>query len=166
MYEVEYTDGYKTAMAANAIANNLFALLDQDGRSFVLFEDIIDHRTAGKDIKEEDAFIHMANGNKRRRETTKGWEVCIQRKDDSSTWNKIKDVKESYPIQLDEYAVQNKISEEPAFAWWTKHVLKKLDQIISKTAIRYQQKSHKYGVCIPKTVKEAVQINKENGDTR
>ena len=31
MYEVEYLDGYKTAMAANAIANNLFAQVDQDG---------------------------------------------------------------------------------------------------------------------------------------
>ena len=165
-HEVEYADVYKTAMAENAIANNLFAQVDQDGRRFVLFEDIIDHRTDGTEIKEEDAFIHMANGNKRRRETTKVWEVCIQWKDGSWTWNQIKDVKESYPIQLAEYAVQNKISEEPAFAWWTKHVLKKRDQIISKTASRYWQKTHKYGIRIPKTVKEAVQIDKDNGDTR
>ena len=116
MYEVEYVDGYKTAMAANAIASNLFAQVDQDGRRFVLFDEIIDHRTDGTEIKEEDAFIHMANGIKRRRETTKGWEVCIQWKDGSSTWNQVKDVKESYPIQLAEYAAQNKISEEPAFA--------------------------------------------------
>ena len=95
MYEVEYADGYKTAMEANAIANNLFAQVDQDGRRFVLFEEIIDHGTDGTDIKEEDAFIHMENGNKRRRKTTKGWEVCIQWKDGSSTWNQIKDVKES-----------------------------------------------------------------------
>ena len=67
----------------------------------------------------------MANGNKQRRETTKGWEVCIQWKDGSLTWNQVKDVKESYPIQLAEYAAQNKISEKPAFAWWIKHVLKK-----------------------------------------
>ena len=56
----------------------------------------------------------MVNG-KRRRETTKGWEVCIQCKDGSSTWNKIKDVKESYSIQLAEYAVQNKISDVVIF---------------------------------------------------
>ena len=46
------------------------------------------------------------------------------------------------PIQLAEYAVQNKMSEEPAFAWWTKHMLKKRDRIISKTASRYWQKTH------------------------
>ena len=75
-------------------------------------------------------------------------------------------MKESYPIQLNGYTIQNKISEEHAFAWWTKYVLKKRDQIISKIASRYWQKTHKYGIRIPKTVKEAVQIYKENGNTR
>ena len=45
-------------------------------------------------------------------------------------------------------------------------MLKKRDRIISKTASRYWQKTHKYGISIPKTVKEAVQINEENGYTR
>ena len=115
----------------------MLAKVDQDGHCFVLFDKIIDHITDGTDIKEEDAFIHMENGNKQRRETIKGWEVCIQWKDARSTWNQINDVKESYPIQLDEYAFQNNILEEPTFTWWTKHVLKKSDRIISKTASRY-----------------------------
>ena len=73
MYEVEYEDGHKVAMAANAIASNLFAQVDQDTQLFVLFDEIIDWRTDGSQIKPEDAFIHISNGNKRRRETTKGW---------------------------------------------------------------------------------------------
>jgi hypothetical protein len=166
MYEVEYEDGYKTAMAANAIASSLFAQVDQDGLRFVLFDEIIDSRTDGSQILKEDAFIHMSNGNKRRRETTKGWEVCIQWKDGSSTWNQVKDIKESYPVQLAEYAIQNKISEEPAFAWWVKYVLRKRDRIISKTASKYWQKTHKFGLRIPKSAKEALQIDKENGDTK
>ena len=93
MYEVEHADGYKTTMAANEIANNLLAKVDQDGHCFVLFDEMIDHITDGTDIKEEDAFTHMGNGNKQRRETIKGWEVCIQWKDGRSTWNQIKDVK-------------------------------------------------------------------------
>ena len=51
MHEVEYADGYKTAMASSAIANNLLAKVDQDGRGFVLFEEIIDHRTDETEIK-------------------------------------------------------------------------------------------------------------------
>ena len=70
MYEVEYTDGNKTAMGANAIADNFLAQVNQDGQRFVLFDEGIYHRINGTGIKEEDAFIHTANGNKRRRETT------------------------------------------------------------------------------------------------
>ena len=85
MYKVEYVDGYKTEMTANAIASNLFSQVNQDGQHFVLFNAIIDSRTEGTQIKEGDSLIHMYNGNKRRRETTKVWEVCIQWKDGSST---------------------------------------------------------------------------------
>ena len=62
------------------------------------------------------------------------------------------------------YAVDNIISEGPEFGWWTKHVLNKRDQIIFKTQ-QYQVKTHKYGLIVPKTVKEAVEIDQENGDT-
>ena len=34
MYEVEYDNRYKTAMTAKAIANKLFAQVDQDGQRF------------------------------------------------------------------------------------------------------------------------------------
>ena len=64
MYEVQYAGGYKTAMVANAISNDLLSQLDQYGQHFVLFEGMIYHRTYGAEIKEEDAFIHIVNGNK------------------------------------------------------------------------------------------------------
>ena len=90
----------------------------------------------------------------------KVWEVFIQWKYGSSTWNQVKDVKESFPVQLAEYAVLNQIADEPAFAWWIKKVLKKRDSIISKTSSKYWQKNHKYGLRIPHTVKEAIEIDK------
>ena len=73
MYEVEYADGYKTSMTANAIASNLFSQVDQDGQHFVLFDAIIDLRTNVTQIKEGETFIHMSNGNKKRIDTNKGW---------------------------------------------------------------------------------------------
>ena len=51
-----------------------------------------------------------------------------------------------------EYAVENRILVEPEFAWWTKHVLNKRDQIISWMQ-KYWVKTHKYGLRVPKTVK-------------
>ena len=78
IYEVEYADGYKIAMTSNSIASNLFVQVDRYGQHFVLFDAIIYSRTYITQIKEGDAFIHISNRNMRRRETTKGWEVCIQ----------------------------------------------------------------------------------------
>ena len=45
MYEVEYEDGHRSAMSANAIVSNQFAQVDQDGQRFVLFDEIIDWQT-------------------------------------------------------------------------------------------------------------------------
>jgi len=36
MYEVEYKEGHNAAMAANAIAQNLFAQVDAEGNCYVL----------------------------------------------------------------------------------------------------------------------------------
>ena len=68
-------------------------------------------------------------------------------------------------MQLVEYAVLNQIADEPAFAWWIMKVPKKRDRIISKTARKYWKKTHKYGLRIPHTVKEAFDTDKEHGDT-
>ena len=122
-------------------------------------------RTDRTQIKEGGAFIHMSNVNKSSIDTTKVWEVCIQWKDGSSTWNQVKDVKDSFPVQLSEYVVLNQIEDEPELAWWKKKVLKKRDRIISETARKYWQKTYKYRLCIPHLVKEALEIYKENGDT-
>ena len=73
MFEFEYADGYKTSITTNAITSNIFSQVDQYGKLFVLFDAIIDSRTDGTYINAGDTFIHMYNGNKRSRDTTKGW---------------------------------------------------------------------------------------------
>lgn len=165
MYEVEYADGHKAAMSANAVAQNLFAQVDEEGNRHVLFEEIVDHRTDGTEVKQQDAFLTSQNGNKRRRETTKGWEILVQWKDGSTTWVSLKDMKNAYPVQMAEYAVQARVSREPAFAWWVRHVLQKRNRIIAKTKSKYWVRTHKFGIKIPKTVEEAKRFDQENGNT-
>ena len=63
MYKVKYEYSHKLAMAANAIASNLFAQVDNNRQRFVLFDEIIYWRTDGSQIKSENAFIHISNGN-------------------------------------------------------------------------------------------------------
>jgi hypothetical protein len=165
MYKVEYPDGHKASLTANAIAENMFAQVEDEGNRNVLFEEIIDHRTNGTEVKQQDALLTTCNGKKRRRETTKGWEILIHWKDGSTTWVSMKDIKGSYPVQLAEYATQRRIAGEPASVWWIRHVLQKRNRIIAKLKTKYWVRTHKFGVKIPKTVKEAKLFNKENGNT-
>ena len=165
LYEVEYADGYKASLAANTIAINMFAQVDAEGNRHVLFDEIIDHRTDGSEIKSDNAFITSNNGGRRRKETTKGWELLVQWKDGSTTWEKLKDMKECYPVQVSEYSVQAKISNEPAFAWWVSHTLKKRQQIVAKVKSKYWTRTHKFGIRIPKSVKEAKELDQQNGNT-
>jgi hypothetical protein len=64
--------------------------------------------------------------------------------------------------------VTNGIDHEPAFNWWVKHFLKKREQIISlvkRRQTRYLKRTHKFGIELPKTVQEALALDKKNGNT-
>lgn len=82
-----------------------------------------------------------------------------------SDWVDLKHVKDSNLIQLAEYAVANRIQEEPAFMWWVlSKTLRIRNQIIlGKVNYRYWKTSHKYGVRLPHSVQEASEIDKETG---
>ena len=165
MYEVEFADGEKASLAANYIAENLFAQIDDEGNFQVLMNEIIDYRTNGTELKQQDAFITTKMGTKRKRETTNGWELLIEGKDGSTNWVSLKDIKESYPVQVAEFALASRISMDPAFAWWVPFVLKKRNQILAKVKSKYWLRTHKFGICIPKSVEEAKKIDEQNGDT-
>ena len=165
MYEVEYLDGERTSLAANNIAENLFAQIDDDGNCQVLMDEIIGHRSNKHAVKQQDAFIVTKMGTKRRRETTKGWELLIRWKGGGTDWVALKDIKESYLVQVAEYAVSSCISEEPAFAWWASSVLKKRNRIITKTKSKYWLRMDKFGIEIPKSVLQARPINAKSGNT-
>jgi hypothetical protein len=164
--EVEYQDGHKAALAANAIAENMFAQVDDEANRHVLFDEIVDHQTDGSEVKQQDAFVTTSTGNKRQKETTiKGWEILVQWKDGSTTWVALKDMKNSYPVQLAKHATQRRLAGEPAFAWWIAHVLKKRNRIIGKLKAKHWMRAHKFGVKLPKSIAEAKAFDEENSNT-
>jgi hypothetical protein len=73
-------------------------------------------------------------------------------------------MKESYPIESAEYAVNNKIAEEPAFAWWANKVLRRRNRVIQKVK-KYWKRTHKFGIKVPKSVDEALRMDEETGTT-
>ena len=122
---MEFTDGHSEALSANIIAQNLFSQIDDKGNRHVLLEDIIDHRKTDAAVSKEDAFVIMNNGVKRKRQTTQGWQLLYQWRDRSTDWVVLKDAKHSYPLKVVEYVYANRIQDEPAFAWWVNHAVKK-----------------------------------------
>ena len=161
---MEYADGHKASMASNVISMNLFAQVDAEGNRHKLFDEIADHRTDGKEIKQQDAFITAKKGIRRRRESTAGWKMIIQWKDWRTTWVSLKDTKESPPMQVAEYCVHSRISADPAFAWWVPYVLKKRNRIIAKVKYKYWIRTHEFGIRLPKSVQESKRIDEKNGD--
>ena len=165
LYEVEFSDGSKQALAANAIADNMIAQIDDDGNRHALIQEIIDHRTTPGVVHKNSSHTSTSSGVLRRRETTKGWELLVEWRGGGSNWIKLKDMKEGYPIETAEYAVANRISDEPAFAWWVPDCFNRRDRIISKVKSKYWLRTHKFGFRIPKSVDEARRIDAENNNT-
>ena len=164
-YDVEFLDGRIQTMSANVIAENLLAQVDDDGHRHLLLDEILDHRTTAEAIPKSKGTYTSQSGFERKKLTTRGWEICVQWKDASTDWIKLKDLKDAYPVPLADYAVANDIQSEPAFAWWVPHTLKKRTAIISKVKSKYWARTHKYGIRVPKSVKEAQAIDRANGNT-
>ena len=89
----------------------------------------------------------------------------VRWKDGSTTWVPLKDMKESYPGQVSEYAVLTRIQEEPAFAWWVPHVLRNRNRIVGKVKSKYWIRTHKFCLKVPMYVTGEIAIDCESGDT-
>jgi hypothetical protein len=94
-----------------------------DGWQFQLIDKIIDHSSDASAVSRDNMYVDKDGSNRHLRRTTKGWKLLIQWKDGTSTWERLANLKESNPVQVAEYAVANKLAEEPAFIWWIKDVL-------------------------------------------
>ncbi|KAL7527783.1 hypothetical protein ACHAWF_002305 [Thalassiosira exigua] len=148
---------------ANKIAENLYAQVDDEGREILRFAYIIDHRKDSTALTEEKSFIKVQGGESKCIKTTKGWEMLVEWKGGTSSWLRLRDVKEASPVELAEYAVTMDLDKEPAFTWWVDYVSKKRKMIIKKAKSKYWRTTQKCGIQIPKTPEEALRIDRETG---
>ena len=71
-------------------------------------------------------------------------------------------------MECAEYDVSQGLQNEPAFNLWVFFVLKKQERIISlvnKRGARYLKRNEKFGIALPNNVKEALKLDKQNGNT-
>jgi hypothetical protein len=112
------------SMLQMLLAENLYAQCDSEGRQYLFLSEIVDHEKSDNAISKDQGFYPSHNGNQARRKTTKGWKMCIEWKDGSMTWVPLSELKASNPVKVAEYAVANLLTDEPAFGWWVKDVLR------------------------------------------
>ena len=163
VYEVMFPDGNIEQYAANLIAESIYMNCDDEGRRSQIMDGIVEFHRSVDALRKDEAITVGPSGDKRRIKTTKGWKFLVKWKDGSNSWVPLKDVKESYPIDVVEYAVEMGIQDEPAFSWWIPHVLRKRRNIVSAVKSRMRRKTHKFGIEVPMTVGDALRLDKEVG---
>ena len=103
VYDVMFPDGSVSQYAANIIAENIYSQIDEDGYRYQLLECILDHQKDGRAVPKSEGYVVSKNGNKARKQTTKGWYFKVKWRDGTDTWVALKDLKESNPLQVAEY---------------------------------------------------------------
>ncbi len=81
---------------------------------------------------------------------------------------KLSDLKESYLVQVTEFAVQMRVALKLGFNWSMFHTLKKRDAIIllvNCRNVKYLKKTHKNSLPLPKLVDDALAIERCSGST-
>jgi hypothetical protein len=163
LYQVIFPDGETAEYSANIIAECLYSRVDDEGHQYLLIDEIIDWMQTNEAVKDEENFQVSHNGNLHKRQTTKGWKLCVRWKDQSTSWEPLKDLKQSFPIQVAEFAVKQGLNEKPAFRWWVNNTLKRRERMIKAVKTRYLKRTHKYGIQLPKTVEEAYESDRLSG---
>ena len=133
------------------------------GIVFSVLSEITEHRTNGHALSKDEGFTTDRHGKRHPKITTRGWELQVEWRKGSASWVPLKDLKESNSLEVAEYAIANKIAEEPAFAYWVRGALKTRDRIIKKVKSRYWAKTHKFGIELPKTVEAPLKVDQRTG---
>jgi hypothetical protein len=142
----------------------MYAQYDEEVNQFLMLQDIVGNKTDGHAVELTDVYIKVGS-NKQISKTTKGWNLCVEWKDGTTSWERLAEMKESNPVEMAEYAATKNLHDEPEFSWWVPHVLKKRKIIIAAVTKRYHKRTHKFGIQVPKTWGEAVKLDEEHGNT-
>ena len=109
LYEVKCIYGTIETLAVNVIAKNILLQVNKERHIQLLMDKIINHRKNKDAIEEYDTFYTTSNGDRGHRQNTKVWELYVQWKYVSSNWIYLKNLKNSYSLEVADYAVTNTI---------------------------------------------------------
>jgi hypothetical protein len=163
-YEIEFHDGRSDEYTANVIAENMYDQFDIEGRQYNLMVGTVDHKTDQHAVEPVDMYIK--HGSKKKvSKTTKGWNLCVEWKDGTTSWECLADLKESNHVEVAEYDAAKTLLDNHAFVWWSPHILKKGRRTIADVTKSYHKHTHKFGIEVPKNWDDCVRLDKESYNT-
>jgi hypothetical protein len=163
-YDVEFPNGEVKEYSANVITENMFSQVDPDGLATPVLSGILSFQKDATAVPKRDKYFISKSGRRHIKRTTDGYNFTVLYRDGSQRVVPLKELKESHPLEVAEFAVSQTIDDEPAFAWWVPYTLRKRDRIIAAVKARPRKITHKYGCEIPSTVREAYAIDKKNNN--
>lgn len=143
----------------------MLSQVDSEGFTITHLKDIIDWSKNDLAVKNSELYCTTKRGRKRMRHTTCGWKILVRWTDSTETWVPLKDMKESHPVEMAEFAKSRGIQDEPAFIWWVPYTLRKRDVIIGSVKARFRRLTHKYGVELPRNIQHARELDTANKNT-
>ena len=110
----------------------MFSQVGDEGIEHLIMKEIIDHKKDHTEIPISEGKSCSFNRNESPKVKTHSWKLLVKWRDGQKIWIDLKDLKESNHIEVAEYAVANRIVEEPAFKWWMSRTVRKRNRVISK----------------------------------
>ena len=96
-YEVEFTNGEVTEITANVIAKRIYTKCDEYGNDMLLLNYFVDYRKMEQSLSFQYQQLTV-NEKPFMKHSTSGWDICVLWKDESTTWEKLLDLKDCYPV--------------------------------------------------------------------
>ena len=165
-YEVEFADGQTTELAANVIAENMFAQCDSEGNQYLLLAGIVDHRKDNSAVEKKDMYFKHGS-NLQPRKTTKGVELVRQmerRQYFLGAPCRFERVQPSGGRRLRSHA---RFRDRTCFCLVGSihSQAQEQDRCRREQNARYHKRTRKFGIKILKTYEDCVRIDRENGNT-
>ena len=138
-------------MTETLIADSIYAACDDFGNEYPMMDSIVDYRKSNNAISFSIQKVVHRGRNKMWRSRVR-WQICVKWRYGSTSWQYLKNLKESHPVETAEYAVAQEIDHELAFNWWVNTILNNRLRIISlvrKRNAQYIKKTHKLGILYP-----------------
>lgn len=148
LYIVEFPDGSLSTEGYNALISALNMQVDANGDEFFTFLEILAHQRRPKGGRGDQ----------------KGWFLKILWKSGEITWEPLSSIKEDLPFEAAQYAADNDLLREKAFAKWAPYILRKANRWIRAAKRRKKNNRYKFGIEVPRNVAHALELDRQNGN--